>query len=210
MISKKYNCIFVHIPKNGGSSIEDMIWPPTHKRTEQDLWMGFVKPFYNKYQTGGLQHLFASQIKQEVGDTFFDQAFIFTMVRNPWDKAVSQFTYMQKREDLRKFLGMPEHCEFAQYLELITHKAHVQWEPQYKFFLDDHGESLVSEVFRFENFETDVARIMDRLGVKFTNILHAKKSSRVHYSQYYNEESKEMVADIYAKDISLLNYAFDG
>lgn len=208
MISKKYNCIFVHIPKNGGSSIEDMIWPPTQKRTEQELWMGFVKPFYNKYQTGGLQHLLAWQIRQEVGSSFFAQALKFTMVRNPWDKAISQFTYMSKREDLRNFLGMDKECEFAKYLELIALKRHVQWDPQYKFILDEQGQPLVNEILRFENFDTDVTRVLNLLGVKFDVILHAKKSNRTHYSEYYSPETKEMVADIYAKDIEMLGYSF--
>ena len=61
MISDALRCIFVHIPKTGGSSIEDVLWP--EERSPEDLWMGFVDDYHNKYQTGGLQHLLARQIR---------------------------------------------------------------------------------------------------------------------------------------------------
>ena len=67
MISHEKKCIFIHIPKCGGTSVEDVIWPKEQGRTEDDLWMGFVSRFENKYQTGGLQHLLACQVREEVG-----------------------------------------------------------------------------------------------------------------------------------------------
>jgi hypothetical protein len=209
MISKTHNCIFVHIPKNGGSSIENMIWPDIDKRSEDDLWMGIIKPFYNKYQTGGLQHLLAKQILQEVGQPFFDKSLKFTMVRNPWDKVISQYVYMKKRKDLRTFVGMPEECDFARYLELISRKKHVQWEHQHRFFQDDNGELLVNKIFRFENFNSDVAELMKELGIEFDSVIHTNQTKRVHYSKYYNTETKQMVADMYADDIKILNYSFE-
>jgi hypothetical protein len=81
MISDTLNCIFVHIPKSGGTSIEDVLWPGA--RAESDLWMGSIDAYHNKYQTGGLQHLLARQIRQEVGVEKFSRCFRFSFVRNP-------------------------------------------------------------------------------------------------------------------------------
>lgn len=94
MVSHELRTIFIHIPKTGGSSIEQLIWPIQDGRTEVDLWMGFKDRYSNKYQTGGLQHLLALQVRQELGLEVFEQYFKFAVVRNPWDKAVSQYRYM--------------------------------------------------------------------------------------------------------------------
>ncbi|NER22223.1 MAG: sulfotransferase family protein [Symploca sp. SIO1B1] len=222
MISYDKKCIFVHIPKTGGSSIENLIW--TGNRRESDLWKGHITPYYNKYQTGGLQHLFATHIQQEVGNDVFKSFFKFSFVRNPWDKAVSQFCYMKTIKILREFIGMSKDDCFKQYLSLIQTKKHVQWEEQYKFILDQNGNSLVDFIGRFENFENDVRYVLQTLNnqtslnpqeltpesakISFAKIPHVKQSLRTHYTDYYDNESKDIVRHLYQKDIELFNYIF--
>ena len=145
----------MHIPNGGGISIEDVIWPKDRGRTEKDLWMGFVTRFENKYQTGGLQHLLAWQVRDEVGRDVFGAYYKFAFVRNPWDRIVSQFAYMQQRPDLMEYLGMESGTEFKSYLELIRLKDHVQWSPQVHFLLDQGGSVLVDRIGRLEAFDED-------------------------------------------------------
>ena len=210
MISHDKKCIFIHIPKCGGTSVEDVIWPQKQGRTEDDLWMGFVSRFENKYQTGGLQHLLARQVREEVGSDVFSAYYKFAFVRNPWDRIVSQFAYMQQRPDLMDFLGMTSDTEFKAYLELIRRKEHVQWMPQVRFLLDQDGSLLVDRIGRLESFNEDCAQIFSALGLApdlFPG--HAKKSKRKSLEYYYaDSESIEMVADLFAEDIKFLEYHF--
>ena len=206
MISHLYKCIFVHIPKCGGTSIENVIWP--EPRNTSDLWMGFVSKFRNKYQTGGLQHLLATQIREEVGEKVYSDYYKFTIVRNPWDKAVSQFFYMRQRPDLREYIGMKEDDTFMRYLELTNSKLHVQWEKQHKFFQDENGKIIVNFIGRLENFKADSAHILDRLGIQ-AEIPHVNATRHKHYSEYYNTETREMVAEMYKDDIRILWYKFE-
>lgn len=207
MISHIHKCIFIHIPKCGGTSIEDKIWPG--ERTPADLWMGFITKYNNPYQTGGLQHLFGTQIRNEVGESVFNSYFKFSIVRNCWDKAVSQYFYMYRRPDLREFIGMKEKDTFAKYLELISKKTHVQWEPQYKFLTDENGKLLADFLGRLENMNNDAEYIFTKLGID-AKIEHTNKTNHEHYSAYYNKETQEIVGEMYKKDIELLGYTFEG
>ena len=215
MISYKHQCIFVHIPRTGDTSFERIIWPKKEDKTELNLWMGFVTEYNNKYQTGGLQHLFANQIRQEVGDDVFCRYFKFAIVRNPWDKAVSQYLYMKKRMDLRDFIGMSEGDSFKKYLSLIQKRLHVQWESQHKFLYDANKKLMVDFVGRFENYKNETYKILDKLkirssifGIRIKRIPHENKSRRSHYTEYYDTESKEIVHNLYKKDIEFFDYTF--
>lgn len=203
MISHKHRCIFVHVPKCGGTSIEAVIWPG--ERRVEDLWMGFVSEYHNKYQTGGMQHLLARHIRTEVGEAVFDAYFKFAFVRNPWDKAVSQYAYMKKRPDLRTFLGMAEDDSFKRYLELTKIRKHVQWEAQWMFLFDDDGKQLVDYIGRFEHLAEDAAKVFDILGIQ-AEVPHLNVSGRSAMETYYDSESAAMVAEMYRADIDLFGY----
>ena len=211
MISYELKCIFIHIPKCGGSSIEKTLWPRSEDRNEANLYWGFISKYHNKYQTGGLQHLLASQVRQEVGAKIFEEFYKFTFIRNPWDRIISQFAYMQQRPDLMEYIGMNIDTEFKSYLGLIQQKEHVQWMPQYKFILDGEGTLLVDQIGRLESFETDFSSILAALKLdQSEEAAHLNRSNRKSLNEYYSDrEAVEMVADIYAKDIELFGYCFD-
>lgn len=206
MISHRHRCIFIHIPKCGGGTIEELIWGWPRKTS--DLWMGFVSTHENKYQTGGLQHLLGRQVREEVGAETYGAYFKFSMVRNPWDRAWSQFHYMKARPDLMEYIGMREHDGFRTYLDLIPRRLHVQWEQQHRFVLDDNGDLIVDHVGRFENFSAEVHSVLRRLGIDCGGLPHLNRSEHAPYRDAYSAEEIDMVRSLYAKDIELFGYTF--
>ena len=217
MISHCHRCIFVHIPKCGGTSIEDAVWPPHNRRIETDLWMGQDENDNNKYQPDGLQHLTASQIREEVGPDVFRSYFKFAFVRNPYDKAVSQYEYMKrKRVTLRGRIGMEKDASFAEYLRIIQDYDHPHWAPQHRFLFAGDGEVLVDFIGRFERFEEDAHRVFDALGLgacvgrwRTRRVPHSKAGgARPPYRDYYDSETREAVDSMYARDLDLFGYTF--
>ena len=208
MINHKHKFIFIHIPKTGGTSIEDTLFS-LKTRTKKNLWGGYDS---NKYQDGGLQHLMATHILNEVGEDIFSKYFKFSFVRNPWDKLVSQFFYCKyypPRKDLRKWLNINEKTSFVEYLSKIqTVQIHIQWDRQYKFLYDDNGKLLVDFIGRFENFQEDFNIVCDKIKIPRQKLPHTKKSKHKHYTEYYDDETREIVAEKYAKDIEYFGYKF--
>jgi len=206
MVSHELKAIFIHIPKTGGgSSIEEMIWPMEKGRSETQLWMGFKDAYHNEFQTGGLQHLRAEQVRHVLGDEVFSSYFKFSIVRNPWDKALSQYRYMASRPDLMNFIGMHEGDCFKRYLERIQTKEHVQWMPQHKFLLNAAGDVLVDYIGRFEVFEQAVKEATRRIGLSCDQVPHVNASHSVG-TDVLDQESHEQVAELYKEDIALFGY----
>ena len=171
--------------------------------------MGFIDDFHNRHQTGGLQHLHADQIRAEVGVDRFQRFFKFAFVRNPFDRAVSQYVYMAQRPDLRRFLGMREGASFSRYLELIPRVKHVQWEPQRSFLVDPvTGDVLVDFIGRFERFASDARSVFQRLGVAADSVPHVNRSDRKPYREYYAGDDRAKVEAMYGSDLEFLGYNF--
>ena len=208
MYSAERQCIFIHIPKTAGSSIEQVIRPRARRAADQ-LWGGFIAPHRNRYQTGGLQHLKAWQVRDALGGDVFERGFRFTIVRNPWDRVISQYRYMARREDLRALVGMPGHASLAEYLALTERVEHVQWAPQLPFLIDDDGRLMVDFVGRFETLAADAAAIFAMVGCGGARLPHRGKSDRdPAYQRYDDATTRAVVARRYAQDIEAFGYRF--
>lgn len=169
--------------------------------------MGFVDRYHNRFQTGGLQHLLGCQIRQVVGNEAFSSYYKFAIVRNPYDRAVSQYVYMARRPDLREYIGMRPGVTFNEYIRLIAKRRHVQWEPQYSFVYDG-GTLLVDRIGRFERLADDARRIFRDIGID-CRLPHSNASVRSSYTEYLTEESRERIHRMYAIDFNAFGYSFD-
>jgi hypothetical protein len=218
MLSHRHRCLFVHIPKNGGTSIERIIWPEREEYSTANLWSDSTPDPANQYHSDGLQHLIARDIQRTVGPAVFQEYFKFSMVRNPWDKAVSQYLFLFHRPDFRDFLGASRRTSFKQYLSLCGRKPHVHWQPQYLFLTDTNGEEIVDYIGRFEDYEQSVREIVNRVNaantqeatpVNLETIPHINAGEREAYWNYYDDESRDLVAELYQEDILRYGYQFD-
>ncbi|MEO1654256.1 MAG: sulfotransferase family 2 domain-containing protein [Bacteroidota bacterium] len=86
---------------------------------------------------------------------------------------------------------------------------------QYKFIYNENGDLLVDFVGRFEDFHREVESILEKInyqthfwGIRYRSIPHKYKGERRHYSEYYDDESREMLGEIYQEDIKHFGYEF--
>jgi len=81
---------------------------------------------------------------------------------------------------------------------------------QLDYLTNIHGEMLVDFVGKYESFEEDMQYVLRSLGLTGDAVFtHENRSKHKHYSSYYNEDLKNIVAERYARDIEYFGYMFE-
>ena len=225
-IDWKKNFLFLHIPKTGGSSILKYLEVPygpeymysssmqcdeTTGEPQREVWL---QHFTLEEVVWGSQ--FHIRINSPDGGPYsleeqgniIRNMFKFCFVRNPWDRAVSDYLWHKcntpryvwdagtmSNMDLETFLS-PEHVQ----IPYCHRRQQVDFAKDANF------------VGRYENLKEDFRLVCEMIGVPFIseNFPHEKKSvGRKHYSHYYDDTTKKMVEDLYHDDIDRFGYKFE-
>jgi hypothetical protein len=232
VICHQCRCVFVHIPKTAGMSIEQVFvdlvgltW-----KTRAPLLLG-----RNEDPRRGppkLEHLRAGEYLAcgHLSAAQLESYFKFSFVRNPWDRIVSEY----------KYRGYPVKIDFKTYL--FKHLPPPGWTdtyshvmPQYDFLHDEAGTLLVDFVGKYETLQAGFDTVCERIGVpptrlpwvnrslekaRLTSLRELRKRLRRalwsrerrhtfgHYTEYYDDESRDFVARLYGKDIDAFGYSF--
>ena len=91
-----------------------------------------------------------------------------------------------------------------QLLRLIVKRGTIG---QYRYLTDRKGQLIVDFVGWYERLEEDFLYICEKIDVDF-HMPHVNKSERDNYQNYYDDESREMLAKLSRKDIELFDYSF--
>ncbi len=193
--------IFVHIPKTAGVSIA------------------------NALSMNCLQcHNSAVEIKQilnktEFGKKVWQEYFKFSFVRNPWSWVVSNIRYLADclvvDVDPSAFLTRWMNDKKIRVVDHFTaHLSEILEKNQCAYFLSEgeseDGELLLDFVGKFENLQQDFDYICNKVGAPQKMLLHENKTKQYkHYSEYYNEDTKQFIASKFAKDIEYFGYEFE-
>jgi hypothetical protein len=216
-----YQCLFVHIPKTAGQSVEHVFldllgltWDgraPLLLRHNDNPDLGPPR----------LAHLKAADYVRcgHVTQAQFDAYYKFAFVRDPWDRVVSMYRYFgfSTRLDFKPFL-------MKTFAKDIWHSRYWFVGPQYEYLYDQHGACLVDFVGRFERLQTDFDWVGRRLGLPTRTLPHVNGSAdrdtgkpppavpsattRPSDRTYYDDESAQFVAELYHHDIDLFSYRF--
>ena len=179
--------IFIHINKTAGTSIGKAIGLP-------------IK-----------DHLTAKEVIAKVGQSKWNEAYKFTLVRNPWDKAVSLYEYRRKkgRTDIAA-RGIP----FSDWVKM-TYGENKNYDyynarafqPQVDWLKDNEGKISMNFVGKFESINEDFNHIKSVIGLD-AELPYLNASKRVGYQSYHDDETRDIVARWFHEDIDLFDYKF--
>ena len=196
MISKEKQFLFLHIPKTGGTSL-----------------LGQLEKYCSPHYGGHPQLLrYIENNKKQYPD--IEEYYKFTIVRNPWDRLVSAFFFLQEGgnqnpHDIAAQRTLSEYS-FEKFVEVLqsnpryfNHIVHLK--PQ-MFFIQDF--SKINQIINIEKNQEQCKLLKKNLNLKIGALPHKNKSKHKHYTEYYDDETKSIVAEKYAKDIEYFSYEF--
>ena len=227
MICRDYNCLYVHVPKTAGQSIEQFFMGLLNLDWDQDREALCLQG--NNDPTCGtekLAHLSASEYVDcgYLSEEEFAGLFKFSFVRNPWSRILSEYRY-------RNYF---HHLSFRDFV--LNKLPKPGWDdkyrhvmPQYDMLHNPQGDLLVDFVGRFETLQQDFDRVCEQLGIAESSLPHRNKSDKKSrglkrkiknylymngenrhqgMADFYDADTRAAVAEYYAKDIEAFGYRF--
>ena len=208
-ISHRKKFVFIAIPKTGSTTIRSAL------DKYSDVFSSGSKQDKN-YEHSSLKSL------QENYDIKNYTSFCF--VRNPFELSVSAYFYYLKmikhwnnapsnqylwQEMHDNYKNLVDGCNhFNDYIFKIEEKGWVgndAWNtPQYLY------AEKVNFVGKFENLQQDFDTICKKIGIPQQKLSHNNKTKHKNYAEYYNDETRQIVAEKFAKDIEYFGYKFGG
>lgn len=198
VVSHRKKCIFIHIPKTAGTSIEQFIKDDNKNDLE----------YLGVRGNRSMHHFTALELKMEL-KYIFDLYYKFSIVRNPYDRLLSEY-YWTPIPNVGFKAGKSK-FEFLNYVaDTVKNKKYFDniyndhFIPQHQF-LFNNKKLLVNEVFKYE----DLSRASDYLKKKLNiekELPYLNNSKLNIKKDYWNLRQKERIYKLYKNDFIIFNY----
>ena len=202
------NAVFLWIPKNAGSSLYRLVGGSRlldiHAVRYRFAGKGMV--------TFGHMDYAMLVDRGFVSRRFDGSAFKFAFCRNPYDRAVSLFSYLQTGPHVSVNDSFLDFCRRLKHpgcepIGLYNSRGLSQCNPQVRWI----ERIKIDFIGRFELLEEGALRLQDNLGLKSSRLPHLNKSQslQVEYKAQFCEESKHIVEDVYREDFEHFGYPIE-
>jgi len=217
LLSLKYNFLFVHIAKTGGTSVRDSLW--RYKWTDpyripQFLCSRLSALTGHRIGAKFPRHAKLIAAQEMLPREVFERLFKFAFVRNPWDLQVSSYHHI-RRERPQLITHVDSFESFLRWKldpeRPPQYHADMSTERQSDYLIDLHGRNLADFVGRYEYLAEDFAEACRRIGIACPKLLHARQATDRgrDYRSYYTDTTAQWVADHYQADLALFGYRYD-
>jgi len=184
------NIIFIHINKNGGTSVISVL-------------------------NGKKIHLTVKEVIKIIGKKRFEKSFIFTVVRNPFERCVSQYFHRVKTNQC---LMKDNPIEFKEWIKKVYgskkdpyyhDRQYKMFYPQVKWLNDAKNVIKIDLILRFENLDNDFNSMSNKFGLnKKLPHLNISKREKSNYREYYDTASRRIVEKYFQEDLEYFDYKF--
>ncbi len=214
IISHGRRYIFVHIPKTGGTA---MALALESRAMKDDLMLGDTPKAAKRRrklkdaQTRGRlwKHSTLADIDGLVTPAQLDDYFCFTLVRNPWNRMVSYYHWLQAQGFDHPAVRLAKNLPFSAFLNHPVTLASLKAAPPPFYMTDARGQVHCKSYIRLEHFEEDSAPLHEFLG--FDVVLdRVNPSDRSRdWRSFYSESDSRLIAEICPFEVNAMGYTFD-
>lgn len=215
IISHGRRYIFVHAPKTGGTSLalalearamkDDIMLGDTPKATRRRHKVKNIPTSGRLWKHSGL-----CDIGGLVTQTQIEQFFVFTIVRNPWDRVVSYYHWLRTQTFEHPAVGIAKATDFSGFLRSSAVMRSLRDQPYTSYVTDNAGAERCNHFLRLEHLEQDIGPLKAHLGFDLGPLPHVNSSNRdADFRGYYTPDDAEIVAQTCKGDIGRFDYTFD-
>ena len=214
ILSPGRSYVFIHIPKTGGTALalalesrakaDDIMLGDTPKARRRRHRVMDVATQGRKWK-----HSTLADIDGLVPDQTLRQMFAFTMVRNPWDRAVSYYFWLRDQKFDNPAVHLAQALSFTEFTSHRQTMATFRAVPAASYMRHRDGVEQCQLYIRLEHFSTDAQPLFDHLGFELTLPMANTSARRRDWRSYYDDRTAESVAQSCAKDIAQFEYSFN-
>jgi hypothetical protein len=203
MYSEKFKTLFVHIPKTGGQSIEHVFIAESGLTWDTRAPLLLRRKTKEEKGPTRLAHLFAREYVPfgYVTAEQFAASFKFAVVRNPYDRAISEYRYKIVDKPASRDLTFREYVTSLETGKLTRHDV-----PQSDFVLDDLGAMIADQILRFENLAADFADVSRRIFGRAIDLPYVNKSTGTMPADAADAGLTKILYRFYERDFDLFRY----
>ncbi len=214
IISRGRRYIFVHIPKTGGTALALAL---EARAMKDDILIGDTpKAVRRRARLRGQaargrlwKHSTLADIDGLVTPAELDGLFVFTLVRNPWDRMVSYYHWLRAQGFDHPAVHLAARTDFAGFVAHPQTGAAIGANGYAGYVTDAAGRERCGAFVRLEALRADLAPVEAHLGFRLDAIPRANASARqADYRPYYDDATAERVAALCADDIARFGYRF--
>lgn len=213
ILSRGRRYLFIHAPKTGGTS---MALALEARAMKDDIMLGDtpkararrhrVRP---RPESGRLwKHSTLADLDGIVARDELEDLFIFTVVRNPWDRLVSYYHWLRVQTFDNPAVTMARTHDFTAFVDLPEVAQSFAAAPAASYVTDAQGVMRGRLFIRLEHLAEDIAPLEAHLGFPL-DVPHVNRSARMRdYRDAYDARSRARVAEFCARDIAQFGYSF--
>ena len=177
---KKKSGIFIHIPKNAGTSVTTLLLRNGGKKLK---YLPLIKKFKNEgLVTFGHINIKSLVDQNIITQNYYDETFKFCFSRNPYNRLVSIYLYLyQNKYSFEEFIIRIPKMEILKPGLFSNHQKNSFLNPQVRWIPDD-----INFIGSVENINNDMEYITKMTGIEFKKIPIKNISSNNTKKPYQN------------------------